>query len=77
MGFSDSGRLQVDVKLASFATRARSRVQQVKGISHLTHAEHMACREGPAAAALLPPGSLERSDSIRLLERLFPLELLC
>ena len=29
MGFSESGRLQVDVKLASFATRARGRVQQV------------------------------------------------
>ena len=29
VGFSESGRLQVDVKLASFATRARGRVQQV------------------------------------------------
>ena len=54
VGFSDSGRLQVDVKLASFATRIRGRVQQVSGMQwsykqHNTHA--VICL---AAAASIP-----------------------
>lgn len=52
MGFSESGRLQVDVKLASFATRARGRVQQVSPLQPL-----LACQVGVVLASL-PLGAM-------------------
>ena len=52
MGFSESGRLQVDVKLASFATQARGRVQQVCPIEIPACTP---CQTCPYAAAWLGP----------------------